>query len=143
MIREPSCIFCQIVARTSQCALLSENEAALAFMDIHPANEGHCLVIPKAHYATIFDTPPDVFAAVGRLAVRISIAVQDALQPPGLSLVQANGEAANQTVPHLHIHVLPRRLDDRLLLNWPRTTKGNLTAIADIADRIRERLPLG
>jgi len=86
MTRDPSCIFCQIVSGTSQCTLLSEDEAALALMDIHPANGGHCLVIPKAHYATVFDTPPDVFAAVGRLVVRISVAVRDALQPPGLSL---------------------------------------------------------
>jgi histidine triad (HIT) family protein len=112
-------------------------------MDIHPANEGHCLVIPKAHYATVFDTPPDVFAAVGRLVVRISAAVRDALQPPGLSLVQANGEAANQTVPHLHVHVLPRRRGDKLPLNWSRTRKGDPSAIADIAERIRARLPAG
>jgi histidine triad (HIT) family protein len=143
MVQDPSCIFCRIVSDSSQCTLLAEEEAALAFMDIHPANEGHCLVIPKAHYATVFDTPPDVFAAVGRLVVRISIALRDALRPSGLSLVQANGEAANQTVPHLHVHVLPRRRGDRLSLNWSRTRRGNPSAIADIAERIREHLPAG
>jgi len=143
MTRDPSCIFCRIVSDTSQCTLLAEDEAALAFMDIHPANEGHCLVIPKAHYATVFDTPPDVFAAVGRLVVRVSVAIRVALQPLGLSLVQANGEAANQTVPHLHVHVLPRRDGDRLPLNWCRTRKGDPSAIADIAERIREHLPTG
>jgi histidine triad (HIT) family protein len=143
MIQDPSCIFCQIVAGTSQCTLFAQDEVALAFMDIHPANEGHCLVIPKAHYATVFDTPPDVFAAVGRMVVRISIAVRDALQPPGLSLIQANGVAANQTVPHLHVHVLPRRYGDRLPLNWSRTRKSNASTIAEIAERIRQRLPAG
>lgn len=143
MTQEAGCIFCQIVAGASQCALLAEDEAALAFMDVHPANEGHCLVIPKAHYATVFDTPPDVFAAVGRMVVRVSIAVRDALQPPGLSLIQANGEAANQTVPHLHVHVLPRWHGDGLPLNWSRTGKSNASTIAEIAERIRQCLPTG
>lgn len=143
MTRDPSCIFCQIVADTRQCTLLAEDETTLAFMDIHPANDGHCLVIPKAHCATVFEIPPDTFASVGRLVVRVAVAVQDALRPAGLSLVQANGEAANQTVPHLHIHVLPRRQGDGLLLNWPRTTESHPSRIADIAGRIRKHLPDG
>jgi histidine triad (HIT) family protein len=109
-------------------------------MDIHPANDGHCLVIPKAHCPTIFETPSDVFAAVSRLVVRVARSVQDALQPEGLSLVQANGGAANQTVPHLHVHVLPRRTDDRLPLNWHRTTEGDPDRIAELAARIRAYL---
>jgi histidine triad (HIT) family protein len=140
MIRDPNCIFCQIVADTRRCTLLVEDEAALAFMDIHPANDGHCLVIPKAHSATIFEIPPDTFASVGHLAARVAVAVRDALRPAGLSLVQANGEAANQTVPHLHIHVLPRQSNDGLLLNWARTRAGNPSRIAEIATHIREHL---
>jgi histidine triad (HIT) family protein len=135
------CIFCQIVGDTSQCVLLAEEEVTLAFMDIHPANDGHCLVIPKAHYPTIFETPPDTFAAVGRLVVRVAQAVQNALRPAGLSLVQANGRAANQTVPHLHVHVLPRRPDDQLPLNWSRTALADPTRIAEIGKRIRENMP--
>ena len=142
-MRDPSCIFCQIVADTRQCTLLAEDAAALAFMDIHPANDGHCLVIPKAHCATIFEIPPETFASVGRLAVRVAVAVHDALRPAGLSLVQANGEAANQTVPHLHIHVLPRQRDDGLLLNWARTREGDPSRIAVMAAHIRKHLRTG
>jgi len=135
-MQNPGCIFCQIVADTRRCT-------ALAFMDIHPANHGHCLVVLKAHCATIFETPPDTFASVAHLAARVAVAVRDALRPAGMSLVQANGSAANQTVPHLHIHVLPRRPDDGLLLNWARTGEGDPSRIADIATRIRAHLRTG
>ena len=140
MIWDPNCIFCQIVADTTRCVLLAEEEAVLAFMDIHPANDGHCLVIPRGHFPTIWETPPDTFASVARLVVRVARAVQASLQPPGLSLVQANGGAANQTVPHLHIHVLPRRSNDGLLLNWPRTSPRDPGCLADVAERICHHL---
>ena len=91
-----------------------EDGATLALMDKHPANDGHCLVITKEHYETVFEPPPEDFAAVARTVVKVAAAVQGALQPPGLSLVQANGRAAGQSVPHLHVHVLPRREKDDL-----------------------------
>ncbi len=138
-----NCAFCQIAADVAKCILLAEDPAAVAFMDIHPANPGHCLIIPRAHRPTLFDTPAEEFAAVARLAVQVGTAVQAALRPPGLSLVQANGPAANQTVSHLHIHVLPRREGDNLLLNWPRTNPGDPIEMADIARRIRDHLPSG
>ncbi len=141
MPHDPKCLFCQIVADTRKCVLLAEDQEAMAFMDIHPANSGHCLVIPKGHWPTVFDVPADTFAAVARLVVRVAAGVQQALVPPGLSLVQANGPAAHQTVPHLHVHVLPRQDDDQLLLNWPRTGAGDMDRIAEIAARIRDRLP--
>ncbi len=143
MPHDPQCVFCQIVADSGKCVLLAEDPAAMAFMDIHPANPGHCLVIPRGHWPTVFDIPPDAFAAVARLVVRVAAGVQRAMAPTGLSLVQANGHAANQTVPHLHVHVLPRQDDDRLALNWPRTAIGDADRIAEIAARIRDRLPPG
>lgn len=143
MPHDPQCVFCQIVADTRKCVLVAEDPAAIAFMDIHPANPGHCLVIPRGHWPTVFDIPPDAFAAVARLVVAVAAGVQRALAPPGLSLVQANGHAAHQTVPHLHVHVLPRQDDDRLALNWSRTAAGDADRIAEIAARIRDRLPRG
>jgi histidine triad (HIT) family protein len=135
-----ACIFCQIVAGVTKCELLAEDATTLAFMDIHPANEGHCLVIPKQHCATIFETEPETFAAVGRTVVRLARAVQTALRPDALSLVQANGEAAGQTVPHLHVHVLPRYRGDALPINWPRTRVVAPDRIAQVAARIRAHL---
>lgn len=132
--------FCRIVADTRQCELLAEDPAALAFMDIHPANPGHCLVISKGHWSTIFEISAEEFAAVARLAARVAAAVNTALRPPGVSLAQANGTAAGQSVPHLHVHVLPRRDDDALLLNWPRTGAGDQWQIAATAAPIRTHL---
>jgi len=137
----PNCIFCAIVAGEAPCTPIIEDETVMAFMDIHPANEGHCLVIPKMHYPTLFETPPEVFAAVARLVVRVSLAVQAALRPPGLNLLQANGAAAGQSVSHVHVHVLPRRPDDGLALNWSRTAPADPAKIAAIAEQIRRHLP--
>jgi len=139
MSTDPNCIFCKIVAGAIPSFRIYEDELTQAFMDINPANDGHCLVIPKAHYPTIFAIPGDAFAAVSRTAVRIANAVNRALVPDGINLLQANGPGAAQSVFHLHIHVLPRRHDDGLLLNW--TPKpGDRTRIAEIAEQIKREL---
>src|SRR5262249_12955660 len=139
------CIFCKIAAGTAECHELYRDETTLAFMDIHPANEGHCLVIPQAHFATVFEMSPESFAAVGATVAKLARAVNETLQPGGLSLVQANGEVAGQTVRHGHVDVLPRRADDNLLLNWDCTRVGDLVhadpvRLAALARRIREWL---
>ena len=139
------CIFCKIVAGTVECHELYRDETTLAFMDIHPANEGHCLVIPQAHFATVFEMSPENFAAVAATVAKLACAVNETLQPDGLSLVQANGEVAGQTVRHVHVHVLPRRAGDKLLLSWDRNRVGDPVHsdpahLAALARRIRERL---
>jgi histidine triad (HIT) family protein len=138
------CVFCKIVAGSSPSQEIYQDDATLSFMDIHPANDGHCLVIPKMHFETVMDMSSDAFAAVARTVTKIARAVNDALQPGGISLVQANGELAGQTVPHVHVHVLPRRTSDDLLLNWDRDrtdqNKADSTRIAEIAIRLRSRL---
>jgi len=138
------CIFCRIVAGTSDCQAIYEDEETLSFMDIHPANDGHCLVIPKAHFETVFDTPPAVFGAVASTVAKVARVVNEVLQPGGISLVQANGALAGQSVLHVHIHVLPRRAGDDLLLNWDRNRNGDQRfdrgRIAEIAERLRLRL---
>lgn len=139
MITDPTCIFCKIVAGEIPCFKLFEDGETLAFMDINPVHDGHCLVIPKAHYATVFDLPPDQFGAAARTASAVAKAVEAALRPDGLNLVQSNGPGAAQSVAHFHLHVLPRRMQDGLVMNW--TPKpGDRARIAEIAERIRARL---
>jgi histidine triad (HIT) family protein len=135
-----TCTFCKIITGEEACVQLYEDENTLAFMDKHPANDGHCLVIPKMHYETIFEVPPEEFAAMARTAVGVAAGVQRALQPTGLSLLQANGPSAGQSVMHVHMHLLPRREGDNLLINWSRYNEGDPVYIAELAGRIRAQL---
>jgi histidine triad (HIT) family protein len=139
MISDAACIFCRIVAGTTPCFKICEDAETLAFMDINPVHDGHCLVIPKTHYATVFDLPAEAFAAAGRTAISVAKAVNAALKPDGLNLLQANGPGAAQSVPHFHLHILPRRMNDGLLINWT-SQPGERATIAEIAERIRSRL---
>ncbi len=133
------CVFCKIVAGEIPCFKLYEDDETLAFMDINPVHDGHCLVIPKAHHATVFGLPAPCFAAVGATAIKIANAVNAAVSPDGLNLLQANGPGAAQSVAHFHLHILPRRMNDGLAVNW--TPKpGDRSRIAEIAERIRARL---
>ena len=138
------CIFCKIVAGTSPCQEIYRDDATVAFMDIHPANDGHCLVIPKAHFENVFDMRPSDFGAVASTAAKVARAVNEVLRPGGINLTQSNGEAAGQSVLHVHVHVLPRRAGDDLLLNWDRNRNSHQRfdrgRIAEIAERLRSRL---
>ena len=139
MAADPDCIFCKIVAGAVPCQRLCEDEATLAFMDINPAHDGHCLVIAKEHYANVFDIAPEAIAAVARTAARLATAVNLAVKPDGVNLIQSNGPGAAQSVPHFHVHVLPRRVGDGLLINW-QPKPGDPARIAEIAAEIRSRL---
>ncbi|HKW55417.1 MAG TPA: HIT family protein [Stellaceae bacterium] len=139
MATDPNCVFCKIVAGAIPSFKLYEDNETLAFMDINPVHDGHCLVIPKAHYPTVFENVPDAFAATARTAIKVAKAVNTALKPDGLNLVQSNGPGAAQSVQHFHLHVLPRQMRDGLLINWG-LRPGERVRIAEIADRIRAAL---
>ena len=117
MEHRDDCIFCKIVKGEIPCIKIYEDENALAFMDIAPLNQGHVLIIPKSHYETILDIEPDVFGWLGNVVARVSKAVQKTLKPDGINVMQLNGKAANQVVPHLHIHVVPRKFGDGLSIS--------------------------
>ena len=136
---EESCVFCRIVRGELPCFKLHEDETTLAFMDINPASEGHCLVVPKAHHADLMATPPELVGAAAVVARRLAVAVQQVVAPDGLNLVQSNGPGAAQSVRHFHVHVLPRRSGDGLLLNWG-LRPGDRERIGDLAERIRAAL---
>lgn len=139
MARDPNCIFCKIVAGEIPSDKICEDGETLAFMDINPVHDGHCLVVPKAHYPTLFEVAPDAFAAAARTAIKVARAVNAVVKPDGLNLIQSNGPGAAQSVLHFHVHVLPRRMRDGLLINWG-LTPGDRARIAEIAERIRAAL---
>lgn len=139
MTTATDCIFCKIVRKEIPCFQLVEDDATLAFMDINPAHDGHCLVIPKGHHPNLFTITPDAFAAVARTVRRVARAVQDALQPDGINLLQANGPGAAQSVLHFHMHILPRRMGDELKMNWG-LKPGDKARIAEVAEKIRAKI---
>ena len=113
------CIFCKLVAKQIPASIVVEDEATLAFMDLGQVNPGHVLVASKAHAENIYELDEPQAAAVFRTTARVARAVRAAFDPPGLSIYQANGKPAGQTVFHFHLHVLPRHEGDGMQLVWP------------------------
>jgi len=139
MKSDANCTFCKIIAGQMPCFKLLKDDSTLAFMDVYPANDGHCLVLTKEHYPTLFEISDDALAAVSRSLRRVARAVNQALSPAGLNLVQANGPGAHQSVEHFHVHVLPRKRGDELKLNWG-VKAGDPDIISAIAEKIRVHL---
>jgi histidine triad (HIT) family protein len=116
---DPGCIFCKIVAGQIPCHKLHEDEHVLAFLDVSPLSRGHCLIIPKGHYATLDQVPPEVAAACGRLMPRLSKAVMAATGATAWNVLQNNGKAAHQAVDHVHFHIIPKTAAAGLGITWP------------------------
>ncbi len=114
-----ACVFCKIVAGQIPSTRVYEDDSTLVFMDIGEVNPGHVLVAVKAHVENIFGLNDALAAAVFRTAARAARAVQKAYAPEGVTLYQANGAAAGQTVYHFHLHLVPRYADDGMRLTWP------------------------
>ena len=106
---DPNNIFARILRGELPKVAVYEDAKTLAFMDIMPSVEGHTLVVPKEPAETLLDLSPEGAAAVMATAQKVARAVKKALDVPGIMLVQLNGTAAGQSVPHIHFHVLPRQ----------------------------------
>jgi histidine triad (HIT) family protein len=114
-----SCVFCRIVAKEIPAALVYEDEETLAFMDAGQVNPGHVLVAAKGHAENLYELNDAQAGALLRTAARVARAIRGAYQPQGLSVYQANGRAAWQTVFHYHMHLIPRYEGDGMALSWP------------------------
>lgn len=135
------CIFCKIIAGEIPSIKVYEDDHTLAFMDIGPIVKGHVLVIPKAHYNPLSDTPDEVLSQVISTVRLVARAMQDGLGADGVNIHQANGEAAGQVVPHLHFHVIPRFKHDGHHWNWTPHPYADLSEAAALADRIQAAFP--
>jgi histidine triad (HIT) family protein len=138
-MNDSSCVFCKIVAKQIPAAVVHEDDETLAFMDIGQVNPGHVLVAVKAHAENLFELNDVQAAAVFRSTAKVARAIREAFQPPGLTLFQANGKAALQSVFHFHIHVLPRWENDGVGLAWPAKNPARET-LAEYASKITARL---
>jgi histidine triad (HIT) family protein len=113
------CVFCRIVARQIPATVVHEDQHTLAFMDLGQVNPGHVLVAVKKHAENLYALDEAQAAAVLPAAARVARAIRDAFAPQGLSVYQANGKAAGQTVLHYHVHLVPRHEGDGMALTWP------------------------
>lgn len=133
------CVFCKIRDGQIPSIRVFEDQDTIAFMDINPLNEGHCLVVPRAHAATIFEIEEADLRAAISTTRRVARALREGLGPQGLNVLQANGAAAFQSVPHLHFHLIPRWSGDGKGFDWT-PEPGDRGRIQAAADRIRGAL---
>jgi histidine triad (HIT) family protein len=111
--RPEDCIFCRIVGRKAPSNIVYEDDKYIAFLDAYPFSKGHTLVCPKQHGETIWDMTEAEIGELFKVASRVSRAVVAAVGAEGFRFVQNNGEAANQVVAHVHVHVIPVRMEDK------------------------------
>ncbi len=117
-----NCIFCKLASGEIPTNSLYEDENFRVILDNGPATKGHALVLPKEHYADLFEIPEDVLAGAAKVAKKMALTMKDKLGCDGLNLVQNNGEAAGQTVIHFHLHIIPRYNDDGQHILWKPTS---------------------
>ena len=118
------CIFCKIAAGEIPSTTLYENEEFRIILDVGPASRGHALILPKAHYANLYEMPEDLLSRAFALAKSFGAKLVSALGADGLNIVQNNGQAAGQTVFHFHVHMIPRYTGQAPTVAW---TPGKLS----------------
>lgn len=134
------CVFCRIVAGELPCDRVYEDDLVLAFLDIAPVALGHALVIPKHHHTSITTLDPELSARVMAVAPRIAVALMRATDSDGFNLLLSNGTCAGQVVPHVHLHIIPRKPDDGIQLPVARASYESPEQKAGILDNARKRL---
>ena len=113
-----NCVFCNLANGIWDSATLYEDDDFRVILDLGPASRGHALILPKAHYANIYEIPEELAAKAIVLAKKMAGIMTEALDCDGFNIVQNNGEAAGQTVFHFHMHLIPRYKDDKAGFGW-------------------------
>ena len=131
-----NCKFCKIINRKIPSWVVYENEKVIAFLPEKPEVYGHTLVVPKQHYADLYDVPEDILCELIKVSKKITIAYKENINSTGMNLMHASGVDGQQSIFHFHIHLLPRFKDDKLN-TWP-----NLPKIEIDKDELLEKLRL-
>ncbi len=139
MNNSEDCIFCKIVRGEIPSSKIFEDEICMAFMDVFPVREGHCLLIPKEHYQNLLDVDEDVAAHLARRLVDLTRKVNTVIEPDGILTSAANGKGAGQEIPHLHFHVIPRNHGDDFGFRFPDGYRSEM-ADRDRLDKIASEL---
>ncbi|MBS3167538.1 HIT family protein [Candidatus Woesearchaeota archaeon] len=120
------CVFCKIIKGGINSYSLYEDDLVKAFLDVNPVSKGHILVIPKEHYENIFETPDNVLEKISLVCKKLSLICRDKLKSTGVNILNASGKDAQQSVFHLHYHVVPRYEKDGLDLWFHQEAKGEI-----------------
>ena len=133
-MKDSNCIFCKIANGEIPSKTIEENDMFRVVLDVGPATKGHALILPKDHYANLYDLPEEVAAEALKLAKKVALKMKERLHCDGVNLVQNNEEAAGQTVFHFHMHVIPRFKEDGHVIGWKpgKPTAEELEAICDL-----------
>ena len=140
MNEDPDCDFCEIVAREEPAREVLRTDKVVAFFPLEPATLGHTLVIPREHIPDIWTVDAATAQALTDATLAVARAVRRALRIDGLNVIQSNGEAATQSVFHLHVHIVPRHVGDGMGRIWPSQTDWTDVAKNDAQDKIRNEL---
>jgi histidine triad (HIT) family protein len=136
------CVFCRIIDGDLPAAIVYEDDDHVAFLDQRPLFEGHTLLVPRTHVVTLADLPPQGVGPFFTVVQRLSVAIPQAMEAAG-SFVAMNN-VVSQSVPHLHVHVVPREPKDGLRgFFWPRTKYGSEEEMREVAERVRSAAERG
>lgn len=117
-MKDTNCIFCKIANGEILSKTLYEDDKFRVILDLGPASKGHALILPKEHYADLYELPEETAGEVMKLAKKMAAQMTQRLGCEGFNLVQNNGELAGQTVFHFHMHLIPRYRDDGQKIGW-------------------------
>ena len=117
-MKDDNCIFCKIANGEIPSKTLFEDDEFRVILDLGPAAKGHALILPKNHYANLYELPEETASKVMLLAKKMAMQMTDKLKCDGFNLVQNNGEVAGQTVFHFHMHLIPRYKTDNQTIGW-------------------------
>ena len=135
-----TCPFCAIVTGVADANIVARFESVIAFLPKHPACLGHTLVVPTDHIEDIWSLDVVTASKLSEATMKVARAVKSAVDPVGLNIIQSNGEAATQTIPHLHIHVLPRWRGDGIGPAWPEDSTHDSGSLERFSARLRSEL---
>lgn len=130
------CIFCKIIAKQIPCSKVYEDERVLCFLDLNPVTEGHTLVVPKTHSATLLDLHPGTGDSIMQAMRRVGKALMREVGAGGFNCLQNNFSVAGQEVPHLHWHVIPRHKAGELFSPWPAGKYDSLEHMNGLAEKL-------
>jgi len=116
------CIFCKIVRKEIPSYKVYEDDNFLAFLEITPSTEGHTLVIPRKHYETLYDLPEEILKEISEVSRKVALILKEKLNSEGFNLVNSNYSVAQQEVPHVHFHVIPRYSNDDFKIKFENAT---------------------